>query len=226
MARPGFVAYLFVVQCTTAVLCRCFYIRFVLPLINITKILFVDDKAFKVIDNIKEKNGWKNVSRIVDVESLSQTEIQESHIIFVDIQGVGKKMNFKDGGLGLIVALKKEYPDKKIVMYSAESQGQIDAFHPAAELVDARLRKTASLYEFISTVERLAKEAFCLDNCVKHLKVILRREFGIEKDETEITKIITDLYDNEGYKNQNTIASAFSLSNAGSIASIIQLLLM
>lgn len=34
MARPGFVAYLFVVQCTTAVLCRCFYIRFVLPLIG------------------------------------------------------------------------------------------------------------------------------------------------------------------------------------------------
>lgn len=33
VARPGFVAYLFVVQCTTAVLCRCFYIRFVLPLI-------------------------------------------------------------------------------------------------------------------------------------------------------------------------------------------------
>ena len=31
---------------------------------NITKILFVDDKAFKVIDNIKEKNGWKNVSRL------------------------------------------------------------------------------------------------------------------------------------------------------------------
>ena len=36
MARPGFVAYLFVVQCTTAVLCRCFYIRFVLPLIFAT----------------------------------------------------------------------------------------------------------------------------------------------------------------------------------------------
>lgn len=33
-ARPGFVAYLFVVQYTTAVLYRCFYIRFVLPLIR------------------------------------------------------------------------------------------------------------------------------------------------------------------------------------------------
>ena len=47
---------------------------------NITKVLFVDDKTFKVVDNIKEKDGWKNVSRIVDVDSLSQTEIQESHI--------------------------------------------------------------------------------------------------------------------------------------------------
>ena len=34
-ARPGFVAYLFVVQYTTAVLYRCFYIRFVLPLITL-----------------------------------------------------------------------------------------------------------------------------------------------------------------------------------------------
>lgn len=193
---------------------------------NITKVLFIDDKAFKVIENIKEKDGWRNVSRIADAESLSQTEIQESHIIFVDIQGVGKKMNFKDGGLGLIVALKKEYPDKKIVMYSAESQGQIDAFHPAAGLVDARLRKTASLYEFSSTVERLAKEAFCLDNCVNHLKIILRREFNIEKTGAEIADIITTLYNNEGYKDQNKIASAFNLSNAASISSIIQLLLI
>lgn len=37
-ARPGFVAYLFVVQYTTAVLCRCFYIRFVLPLIDTSQI--------------------------------------------------------------------------------------------------------------------------------------------------------------------------------------------
>lgn len=192
---------------------------------SITKVLFVDDKAFKVIDNIKEKDGWKNVTRVVDVESLSQTEIVESHIIFVDIQGVGKKMNFKDGGLGLIVALKKEYPDKKIVMYSAESQGQIDAFHPAAELVDARLRKTASLYEFSSTVERFAKEVFCLDNCVKHLKLLLRREFNLDKTESEIAEIITNLYNNDGYKNNKKIESAFNIQNAASICSIIQLLL-
>ena len=80
----------------------------------LTKVLFIDDKAFKVVDNIKEKDGWRNVSRIVDAESLSQTEIVEAHIIFVDIQGVGKKMSFKDGGLGLIVALKKNIQIRRL----------------------------------------------------------------------------------------------------------------
>ena len=44
-ARPGFVAYLFVVQYTTAVLYRCFYIRFVLPLINADAIANSNDFA-------------------------------------------------------------------------------------------------------------------------------------------------------------------------------------
>ena len=70
------------------------------------------------------------------------------------------------------------------------------------------------------------KYSILLYRTISGLSPLTDGKFGIEKDETEITKIITDLYDNEGYKNQNTIASAFSLSNAGSIASIIQLLLM
>jgi hypothetical protein len=48
VARPGFVAYLFVVQCTTAVLCRCFYIRFVLPLIEGGEITRQIKLAFEV----------------------------------------------------------------------------------------------------------------------------------------------------------------------------------
>ena len=28
-----------------------------------------------------------------DVESISQTEVSEAHIIFVDVQGVGKKLD-------------------------------------------------------------------------------------------------------------------------------------
>lgn len=191
-----------------------------------TKILFVDDQKFNVVDSLKTKDGWKNIQRVSDVDSMTQTEVMEAHIIFVDVQGVGKKLGFADEGLGLIVALKETYPEKKVVMYSAESQGQVNAFHKAADLVDGRLKKRPSRYEFDSTIERLAREAFCLNNCVSYLQKILLRDFNVDLTDAEIKKVVEDLYNKGTYNEANTIAAAFNLSNAGSIASIIQLLLM
>ena len=65
---------------------------------RITKILFIDDLTFNLVDSLKEKDGWQNVQKIKDVDSLSQTEVREAHIIFVDVQGVGKKLGFEDEG--------------------------------------------------------------------------------------------------------------------------------
>lgn len=191
-----------------------------------TKVLFVDDQKFNVVDSLKTKDGWKNIVRVSDVESMTQTEVMEAHIIFVDVQGVGKKLGFADEGLGLIVALKEAYPEKKVVMYSAESRGQVNAFHEAADLVDGRLKKRPSRYEFDSTIERLAREAFCLNNCVSYLQKILLRDFNVDLTDAEIKKVVEDLYNKGTFNDANTIAAAFNLSNAGSIASIIQLLLM
>lgn len=190
---------------------------------NIVRILFVDDKSVPKAKQMKEQDHWHNVTKIKDITSLAQTEVKDAHIIFIDIQGVGKSMGFKDEGLGLIVALKEKYPDKKIVMYSAENQGQVDAFHKAASLVDGRLRKGADLYEFSSTAERLAQEAFCFENCVKHIKEVLHSELNIDKSEEEIQKIIQHIYDNNMFEDESLIAKAFNLSNIGSLASIIQL---
>ncbi len=175
---------------------------------------------------LKPKTGWRNIQRVADVESISQPEVSEAHIIFVDVQGVGKKLGFADEGLGLIVALKETYPEKKIVMYSSESKGQVSAFHKAADMVDGRLKKKPSRYEFDSTIERLAKEAFCLNHCVSYLRKILLRDFNVDLTDAEIKKVIEDLYYKGTYNETNKIAAAFNLSNAGSIASIIQLLLM
>lgn len=111
-------------------------------------------------------------------------------------------------------------------MYSAESNGKVDAFHPAANIVDGRLRKTASRYEFETTIERLSQDAFCLDNCAKHVKEVLKRELGVDKSEDEVKTIIMRIYGNENNPTAESIKKEFGLSEIGSIASIIQLLLL
>src|SRR5688572_20961001 len=68
------------------------------------RILFIDDEHFKVVE-ILRKAGWLNVKRVRDVASLDDPEVVASHIFFVDIQGVGSALKFKDEGLGLAEAI-------------------------------------------------------------------------------------------------------------------------
>lgn len=121
---------------------------------NTTKILFIDDEVkFKVV-KILQNAGWLHTKLIKDAKSLDQPEIYESQIIFVDVQGVGVELNFKEEGLGLASALKKKYPNKKIIIYSAEQKG--DRFHQALREVDDFLPKDADPYQFQSIVESFA----------------------------------------------------------------------
>ena len=188
---------------------------------NGCKILFIDDKKFDIVERLKEKEGWKNTTRIKDLDSITQTELQEAHIVLVDIQGVGKKMGCTDGGLGLIVAIKEKYPLKKIIMYSAESQGKVDSFHKASNLVDFRLRKTSTQYEFNSIIEKLAYEAFSLENCVSRIKTILYNEYAMTLSENEIEKKLAKISPED--TSIQTISSVFNIQNAANIAQIIQL---
>lgn len=201
-------------------------VRTVDDLKRITRILFIDDLSFNYVSAIKEKDGWQNITKVSDISSLSQTELKDAHIIFVDVQGVGKKLAFDDEGLGLIQAIRTHYPEKKIIMYSAENKGKIDGLHPAGNLVDYRLRKTASRYEFENVIERFAKEAFCLDNCVIHIKEVFQRELGVSKNDEEIKSVVQMLYAKDTYNDKDKVAKAFNLNDVGSVASIIQMFLL
>ncbi|WP_318465856.1 DNA-binding transcriptional response regulator [Photobacterium leiognathi] len=121
---------------------------------NNTKILFIDDDTrFKVV-KILTKSGWLNTKLVKDVDSLDCHDILEADIIFVDVQGVGIELNFREMGLGLASALKDKYPEKKIVIYSAEQKG--DRFHEALRKVDDFLAKDVDPYQFTSLVEKFA----------------------------------------------------------------------
>lgn len=118
---------------------------------QLIRILFIDDDLkFKVV-NILKKAGWIHTKTVKDIDSTDCDDAQEADIFFVDIQGVGIAMGFRDEGLGLALALKKKYPNKKVVIYSAEQAGT--RFHPAFNAVDYQLSKDADPYEFQNLVE-------------------------------------------------------------------------
>ncbi len=116
------------------------------------RILFIDDNhtEFKMVSILK-KAGWTNTKAIKDLTDLDDIKAREASIVFVDINGVGTQM-FEDQGLGLAAALKDKYPQKTIILYSAEPTG--DRFDKKLKKVDDSLPKNAEPYEFISLIEQ------------------------------------------------------------------------
>ena len=122
-----------------------------------THILFIDDdKKFKIVTILK-RAGWLNTCFLPnpDVIDTNAEKIRNSHIIFVDVKGVGKTM-YEDEGLGLVVDLKKKYPQKKVVIYSATPEHKL--FHEAVKLADDQLSKNSQPAVFVSLIESLAED--------------------------------------------------------------------
>ncbi|NDV16833.1 response regulator [Muricauda sp. TY007] len=115
-------------------------------------ILFIDDQHndFKMVSILK-KAGWINTKAIKDLTDLDDYKVKVADIVFVDINGVGTTM-FEDQGLGLAAALKEKYPNKTIILYSAEPTG--NRFNKKLRMVDNSLPKNAEPYEFISLIEQ------------------------------------------------------------------------
>lgn len=183
------------------------------------RILFIDDDMdFKTIGIIKN-DGWTKTSHILDVERLDRDDIRLAHIICLDIQGVGKKFDFRKEGLGLLRALKEKYPYTAIIAYSAQSKGSIDCFDEDLNKADRKLSKTTDPYQFILTLKDLAKDALSYENCSLKIKSILEEEHDIQKSEYEIKMIIKCLINGENYSN---VIEKFHIPNNPYILQIIE----
>ncbi|MBE4523684.1 transcriptional regulator [Vibrio parahaemolyticus] len=121
---------------------------------NTTKILIVDDEIKFKLPKIFKGAGWVHSKLIKDIDNLDHPDVKEADILFVDIQGVGVSLGFKDEGLGLVEALKEKYPSKKVIIYSVVSEG--DRFHNAFNVCDGRLSKDADPYQFQRILEKFA----------------------------------------------------------------------
>ena len=117
-------------------------------------ILFVDDEKFNMVQLLKTA-GWKNVEYRKDVTNPDCRIVSWANVLFVDINGVGSKL-YANQGLGLGAAIKARYPEKKVIIYSAEPTG--DRFDEALRKVDGLLPKNAEPIQFSNYIEELCNE--------------------------------------------------------------------
>lgn len=120
---------------------------------KITRVLFIDDEKFGYIDRIKEA-GW-SVSQIFDLNNLDEECVRQADIVFLDYKGVGRSLSQSEEGIGLLKALKKKYPAKPIILYSAHAGFNLgDEF----DLADDWLPKNADTYVYIQKIEEFAQK--------------------------------------------------------------------
>ncbi len=131
-----------------------------------TRILIIDDESREDLVNYLKRDGWACRHKY-DIESLEDVDIKDSHIICVDIRGVGKALNKADEGLDLLLSIKKKYPQKKTIQYS--SQSTHNYFHEANSYTDKRIHKSSGDLEvFSSAIEELALTCFNWNHMVAH----------------------------------------------------------
>lgn len=118
-------------------------------------ILFIDDEKFGVVSILKN-GGWKNTKLIKDIKDLDDADLRSAHIVFVDINGVGIALQFKNQGIGLASAIKSKYPHKKVVIYSGEHNG--DRFDRDLRKVDDVIKKNAEPIEFMNIIDGFINE--------------------------------------------------------------------
>lgn len=117
---------------------------------NTTHILFIDDEKFDNVDVLKQA-GWSNTKRIKDIKRIDCDEVKTANVIFVDINGVGVSLFPKEQGLGVAAKIKEIYPQKYVVVYSAQPQ----QLHHFLSMVDAILPKDADPYQYINILDNL-----------------------------------------------------------------------
>ncbi len=84
-------------------------------------ILFIDDEheEFAIIKTLSESREYWNVESMWDLDHLNNSTLMQSDVIFLDIQWIWKKMNFKNG-TSLVDSIATKYPKKIITVYSSK----------------------------------------------------------------------------------------------------------
>lgn len=182
------------------------------------RLVFVDDIEFPVINTLK-MSGWSNVIHIHDISSLDQCEIRDANIIFLDIQGVGKILHCEKEGLGLILPLREKYPNKMIVVYSAEEGGNISAFSEHINAAHKRISRNVEPVGFQMKVERYVKEYYSVDWVVEQIGGVLSEDAFFDFSKNEIKSGLYEILKKKEYS-EKFVKDIFKIENLDRLVAI------
>jgi hypothetical protein len=141
-----------------------------------TRILLIDDEETSLVESLKGE-GW-HIKYMADLDKYNNTDLKDAHIVCVDIKGVGKKLNIKEEGLGLVRNIKEKYPEKRIILCSSISTH--DIFDNAIDLVDKKVYKDGQTHPFDSAIEELSYKLFDWDSLIKEIYFKYKSDFGVD----------------------------------------------
>jgi len=187
---------------------------------KLAKVLIIDDEEPKELRELLKKEGWKNY-HLNDLDALSNKRLEESHIICIDIMGVGRKLQAEDG-MGLIKHIKGRHPEKKVILYSSHSKQ--DIFSDALDHVDKRLRKESSLLPFVTAIEEMAAKTFSWDETIKYAYEKVKDMIGEKIDYDHFKELAEKSITKNGW-NENIFMkkAGVGLDISSKIASLISL---
>jgi two-component SAPR family response regulator len=120
-----------------------------------TKILFIDDEDFEYA-TVLMSAGW-NISQIKEVEDLDADIVKRADIIFLDYLGVGNILTPQEKGLGLLDAIKKKFPDKIVIFFSAHTGFGLDK---KLKLADDWVAKSSDAIVYIQKIEEWSRKIY------------------------------------------------------------------
>ncbi len=115
-------------------------------------VLVIDDSEFPPKENL-ERSGFK-IKQWDDIEDLKTVEAYD--LILCDIEGVGKKINPKDQGGAVIKQIRKLYPHKYIIAYSARTFGT--QFNDFFSFADETVSKDKDISDWCDTLDSAMEE--------------------------------------------------------------------
>lgn len=180
-------------------------------------ILFIDDGGF----NITPLNqlGYRDTEVIYDFTSMES--LKKYDIIFCDISNVATKIYPIGQGAQLASRIKKEYPNKMIVIFSA--QNQKPSFSKYYDDVDCVIDKTVNYDTFSDIIDQYIDSQ---NNPVKYWKRLKKQMVKQEINSLQIAKmehyyVKSILEGNNYFKNYTKDSDGICFENVLQFADLI-----